>query len=172
MSKTFRTPKPSHKSALKAVPRPPALPDLAAAISTEHAAAVAASVSALEHARLAGELLLEAKSRVAHGEWLPWLQKNCPTVAVRTAQNYMLITSEWPRIEQQKRNTVAYLTVRAALAVLATKAERATTESDVAQLASGGSANVPAAPAPKAQGKQPAKYPGEVKLLFSQGDGA
>lgn len=44
--------------------------------------------SAVQHAIRAGELLIEAKSQLGHGEWLPWLEANFPG-SERTAQNYM-----------------------------------------------------------------------------------
>ncbi len=34
--------------------------------------------NALSHAFRAGMLLKEAKDKVEHGDWLDWLQKNCP----------------------------------------------------------------------------------------------
>ena len=45
---------------------------------------------ALEHAIQAGELLIEAKARVGHGEWLPWLAENFDRTP-RTASNWMLL---------------------------------------------------------------------------------
>src|SRR5262245_48735233 len=35
-----------------------------------------------------GELLVEAKEHVGHGEWLPWLRKEL-SMSTRTAQRYM-----------------------------------------------------------------------------------
>jgi len=49
------------------------LVDLAARINAAHDQAAGALRSGLEHARRAGELLIEAKARVPHGQWLPWL---------------------------------------------------------------------------------------------------
>ena len=49
----------------------------------------------------AGLLLIEAKSLVAHGEWLPWLQANCKT-GERQARTYMRLAryritlEKWP----------------------------------------------------------------------------
>jgi hypothetical protein len=163
------------KAALKVahVPQPTPLPDLAAAISTEHAASVAASSSALEHARQAGEHLLEAKARIDHGEWLPWLQKNCPTVALRTAQNYMLIASNWGRIESAKTQRVAYLPVRAALAILAQAKDDGDLDGDPTRLAPGGNANEPVGFVTNRGGTEPSrpsattsKYLQPLKLSF------
>jgi hypothetical protein len=35
----------------------------------------------------AGELLLEAKEQLAHGEWLPWLKQHCG-FSLSTAERY------------------------------------------------------------------------------------
>ncbi len=35
-----------------------------------------------------GELLAAQKAELKHGEWIPWLEKNCP-FSERTAQDYM-----------------------------------------------------------------------------------
>jgi hypothetical protein len=67
------------------------LTTLAASINAEHAQAQAAAGAAVEHARRCGELLIEAKSKTNHGEWLPWLMANCPDIAERTAQAYMRV---------------------------------------------------------------------------------
>jgi len=53
-----------------------ALPDLAQAIEAEHHATVSAFRATLEHAIRCGELLLEAKKLLGHGDWLPWIKKN------------------------------------------------------------------------------------------------
>jgi hypothetical protein len=71
-------------------------------------------MSAINHAIAAGELLLEAKRQVKHGEWLPWLAENCD-IAERTAQAYMRLA----RTPLEKRNAVADLPLRDALASLA-----------------------------------------------------
>ncbi len=43
----------------------------------------------LRHARKAGELLLEAKKALGHGQWLPWLRRL--GLGVRTCQVYMQV---------------------------------------------------------------------------------
>jgi hypothetical protein len=52
------------------------LDTLGAEIREAHDLAERAARSTVEHAIRAGELLIEAKSRCAHGEWLPWLDAN------------------------------------------------------------------------------------------------
>jgi hypothetical protein len=51
---------------------------LAAKINVHHRQCVEAAGQALEHAKHAGELLALAKTKVAHGDWLPCLQANVP----------------------------------------------------------------------------------------------
>lgn len=49
---------------------------LATQIRAEHAAASAAARDAITHAINAGLLLLEAKGKLPHGQWLPWLSEH------------------------------------------------------------------------------------------------
>jgi hypothetical protein len=90
---------------------------LALGITREHEAVEAAVTSALDHARHAGELLIKAKEQVQHGEWLPWLAANVPSVSVRTAQNYMRIASEWASLQTDGK-TQRVASLRSALALL------------------------------------------------------
>lgn len=48
---------------------------------------------AIHHAIRAGELLIEAKAQVRHGEWGPWLKENFPA-SERTARLYMRLARE------------------------------------------------------------------------------
>ena len=61
------------------------LPDLAARIRTYHEATVAAIRTSVMHAMAADDLLIAAKSRLKHGQWLPWLAEHC-AMPERTAQ--------------------------------------------------------------------------------------
>ena len=63
--------------------------DLAARIVAEHKAVRAAMKSTLEHALACGDLLIEAKAKLAHGTWLPWLAEHCASLSERTAQVYI-----------------------------------------------------------------------------------
>jgi hypothetical protein len=63
---------------------------LATRIQAAHEAAQAGARTALESAVLCGELLLQAKAALEHGQWLPWLQANT-NIGVRQAQNYMRV---------------------------------------------------------------------------------
>ena len=90
---------------------------LATEINRAHKAAYGKAREALEHARRAGELLLEAKAAVEHGERLPWLAANME-FSERTAQGYMRIATRWPELES-KSAAVADLPLREALRELA-----------------------------------------------------
>ncbi|MCC6355247.1 MAG: DUF3102 domain-containing protein [Verrucomicrobiae bacterium] len=48
-----------------------------------------AILAAAEHACGVGRLLNEAKARVAHGAWEPWLAENVPALRPRTARRWM-----------------------------------------------------------------------------------
>ena len=52
--------------------------------------------AAVEHARLAGVLLLEVKAKLEHGQFLPWLEQHVLFTA-RTAQRYMAIAAPTPK---------------------------------------------------------------------------
>ncbi len=94
------------------------LREIAQRISNEHQACRNAAQSAVEHAICAGELLLEAKSKVPHGHWLSWLEGNCG-IAERTAQAYMRLARELPKLEPGKAQRVADLPFRQALSAIA-----------------------------------------------------
>jgi len=94
------------------------LHDLAAQINAEHLVAKGFAVKAVEHAMLAGKLLVEAKGKLGHGGWLPWLKANCE-VSERTAQAYMRLALKVPELDVDTRNAVADLPLREALCLLA-----------------------------------------------------
>jgi hypothetical protein len=91
-----------------------ALADLAERINGEHAAAVASFRTVIDHAIACGRLLIEAKDKVEHGAWIPWLEANC-TVTPRLCQYYMRIAREPARPENAK--PVSHLTIREAISV-------------------------------------------------------
>jgi hypothetical protein len=70
------------------------LAELARQINAEHEQVDVAVREGLDHARQAGFLLLQAKSRLPHGNWLPWLEANCKATA-RTVQRYMRLAEHW-----------------------------------------------------------------------------
>jgi hypothetical protein len=94
------------------------LPELAARIRAEHEATGAALKSSIGHSIAAGELLIEAKDKVPHGQWLPWLRDNC-AISERTAQLYMRLAKNRTEIEASAKSaTLADLTLNEAAALL------------------------------------------------------
>lgn len=91
---------------------------LAGQINGAHIRAVEHADAAVDSAMKAGALLLEVKSRVKHGEWLPWLDKNCQ-FSERTAQGYMRVARKVPALDNEERNAVADLPLRELLPALA-----------------------------------------------------
>ncbi len=70
------------------------LTTLAGLINTAHAVVMESIHGSVKKARDAGELLLRAKARCPHGQWLPWLAANTH-LGERTARNYMLVARRW-----------------------------------------------------------------------------
>jgi Protein of unknown function (DUF3102) len=101
---------------------PEDLAELAAGIKRQHEACQAAIKSGLEHAFACGSLLNQAKAKLGHGKWLPWLRQECPKIKTRTAQACMRLAAHRPEIEAAAKNaTIAHLTINAALALIAPK---------------------------------------------------
>jgi hypothetical protein len=92
---------------------------LAAEIRIELEAAGKSLMKAVEHAIAAGELLIEAKKQVRHGEWLPWLDENVE-ISERTAQAYMKLA----RAPGEIRAALRLLPLRDALAATAARPKR------------------------------------------------
>jgi len=91
---------------------------LAELIRVEHDAVVVSLRRGLDHAIVAGHALNKAKKLAGHGNWLSWLNTNCPFLSERTAQNYMRLASQEPTLKTISA-TVADLTEREALGLLA-----------------------------------------------------
>jgi Protein of unknown function (DUF3102) len=81
------------------VARSNSLADLAARIKAEHEAATAAVRDSVAHAMAAGEMLIKAKKKVPHGQWLPWLHDHCG-MPTRTAQTYMELARLKPNAQR------------------------------------------------------------------------
>jgi phage N-6-adenine-methyltransferase len=96
---------------------PPAA-GLATRIRAEHEAAQSAMRSAVSHAVEAGKLLMEAKRTVGHGGWEAWVRDSCG-FSERTAQGYMRLA----RLDPEKAQRVALLSLREALKALASRCE-------------------------------------------------
>jgi Protein of unknown function (DUF3102) len=94
------------------------LADLAARIRAFHEAAAEGLRRSVENGMAAGDLLIEAKAQLKHGQWLPWLRDHC-AISERTAQLYMRCAKNRAAIEEQAKSaTVADLTLNEAAAVL------------------------------------------------------
>jgi hypothetical protein len=93
---------------------------LAQEIQQAHEQALASARTSLQHARRAGEMLLCAKAKVGHGDWLPWLKKQCPRISERTAQVYMQISARWSEIAAQAQSS-ADLSIGKALSLVQTQ---------------------------------------------------
>jgi hypothetical protein len=94
------------------------LENLATEINAAHALVEGYIRAATPHAVRAGELLEKAKASIPHGEWGAWLAKNC-TFSGRTAQIYMRLARELPKLDPAKAQRVADLPLREAMKELA-----------------------------------------------------
>jgi hypothetical protein len=97
------------------------LAQLAERIKTEHSAIKSATKQLLVRALAVGDALLKAKAKVDHGQWLPWLTKNCQ-LSDRTAQVYMKLANGRQAIERHLENKsaeAADLTITQALEIIA-----------------------------------------------------
>jgi hypothetical protein len=92
--------------------------DLAERINREHRACEAACRSGLVHAVEAGLLLINARSKCKHGQWLSWLDENME-FSQWTATRYMRVAKHFVELEVSNRAHVPDLTFREALAMLA-----------------------------------------------------
>jgi hypothetical protein len=68
------------------------LPTLARRINDEFAAGMKSSEQALAHFLKAGRALLVAKGKVAHGEWINWIEGHLKCSA-RQANRYMALAA-------------------------------------------------------------------------------
>ncbi len=97
---------------------PDPLGDVAGQLNAEHEHFEAALECDLQHAKAAGDLPVQAKALLPHGQWLAWLRENCPCTA-RTAQRYMLIAERWG--ELVKNDTVPHLPFQQSLKIFTHK---------------------------------------------------
>jgi hypothetical protein len=89
---------------------------LTADIRHHHTEAQRCAGEAVEHARQAGELLLQVKAGLEHGAWLPWLREQVE-VSPRQAQRYMRVAENWDRLADASR--VSHLSLRQVLDAIA-----------------------------------------------------
>lgn len=69
-----------------------ATPHIATEIVRLHELALQHRDAAVDHARQAGRLLIEAKAAVGHGNWGSWVSNNV-TFTLRTAERYMNVAA-------------------------------------------------------------------------------
>lgn len=102
------------------------LSQLAKKIVRELKALATATRSALLHARVAGETLMQAKSLCdrEHIKWGSWCRDHCGTEE-RTANNYIRIARKWATIQARMDKTGEPMTVREALNLIREPKDRA-----------------------------------------------
>jgi hypothetical protein len=91
------------------------LAELRERLKDEHAAVAKALKTSLKHALTAGDILIEAKAQLEHGQWLPWL-KSCG-LSERTTQRYIRLARYRTTIEANP-TTLSDLGISGALALL------------------------------------------------------
>jgi len=95
------------------------VPDLAKAINDRLSAIAANTRNTLQRSIEIGDLLLEAKERVGHGNFEAWLLDHCQ-LSFRSARRYMKFAKERPQIEAQAKSaTLADLSINTAQRLLA-----------------------------------------------------
>lgn len=104
--------------------------DMAQRINAMHREASKAAVTAVELAIEIGGILIDVKAELPHGEFGPWIEKNCE-FSDRTARGYMRLAKAVPSLDESKRQRVADLPLRGALAELVDKPEATPTENAV-----------------------------------------
>jgi len=100
------------------------LGQLAAEINEAHAQGLAGYRTSLLHAMAVGDLLLEAKARVGHGDWLTWVDDSLEFDR-RTAQRYAQLAEGREQIEvkiadDSNATSVSHLTMGEALKLVQT----------------------------------------------------
>jgi hypothetical protein len=103
------------------------LPQLADQINREHGRCRGALAVGAQHALECGKLLLAARARVRHGDWLPWLAANCPDISERLAQRYMQVARHFNKLGITPANAtrVADLSFRQVLHLMTENARQA-----------------------------------------------
>jgi hypothetical protein len=96
---------------------------LAEQINAAHERCEHEARNALAAAIAAGKLLIDAREKIAHGKWLPWMRGNLK-FSERTAQGYMRVARRAGKLESNTQR-VADLPLREALRVLAEPRQQA-----------------------------------------------
>ena len=115
-----------HPTTISPPDQPASLPvpaDLVEPINRLHRAVETTAHKTVEHAMECDRLLLQAKSQLHHGEWAEWLKKNFHG-SKRTAQTYMRVAREVPKLKDAKAQRVAHLTLQQAVAAVASNSQK------------------------------------------------
>ncbi len=83
------------------------LAEIAERIRSEHGEVGAALTRGIVHAITAGELLIEAKAKLKHGQWEPWLAENC-AIPARTARHYMRLAKHKDKLTDENGNVCRF----------------------------------------------------------------
>jgi hypothetical protein len=97
------------------------LRELVTKINEGHAWLLKSSQSVLERAIKVGDMLIEAKSIVAHGHFLKWIETNCNGMSDKTAERYMKLAenkAKLSEIKKEKFDTMSNLTLNEAIRII------------------------------------------------------
>jgi hypothetical protein len=127
-------------------------------INRIHTQIVENAQSNLQLAIECGTILADVRKDAGHGNWENWLKTNCHEIAPETARLYMRLAKNAEKLEKlaaQNGNTVADLSIRGAVRLLAPektdeqkagaeaeRQRRATAKADAAKLAAAAGANL------------------------------
>lgn len=75
------------------------LRELARKINAGHKKVLESYRASVKHAREVGLLLVDARELVEHGEWQPWVKRNC-RFSYETATNYIKVAKRWKEVER------------------------------------------------------------------------
>jgi hypothetical protein len=103
------------------------LAELAECIRATHEVVRQALKMGVENAMATGDLLIEAKAQIDHGDWTPWLREHCK-MSERTARLYMRLAKNREVIEAHV--DAASLTLNAAARLLASPKEEEEKQDD------------------------------------------
>jgi hypothetical protein len=96
------------------------LKDLTTQINNHHRRALNLANSSIDYAVKCGKALVDAKAQLSHGEWMPWLQCNCPGISPRQAQKYKRLAENWVSIQAIREiNPEAVASVEGTLSLIA-----------------------------------------------------
>src|SRR4051794_39372415 len=103
-------PEPVPLGSMRTQKMPYSLTNLSQRIKDAHGKAATAFRAGLQHAKRAGELLIQAKQQLQHGDLGDWIEANCK-LTWRTANLYMQIAKGWTELqEKMKSQPIANLT--------------------------------------------------------------